>query len=149
MWRLLERQYSPGQIAGGLALEGRPLISRGTIYRRAWGDREGGGATLHLRRTAGRWGASATAPRTARVGWRARGRPGERPAGALNRSRQGHWEIDTVVGPGRPALLTPVDRKTGYLHIRRPDDRTAGETNCRLGCLLRRHPRRPQDDHRR
>lgn len=40
----------------------------------------------------------------------------ERPKGANNRSRYGHWEGDTVVGKGRSGyIVTHVERKTGYL----------------------------------
>jgi len=28
-----------------------------------------------------------------------------------------HWEADTVVGPGRPCILSLVERKTGYVVI--------------------------------
>lgn len=40
----------------------------------------------------------------------------ERPLGANNRSRYGHWEGDTVVGRDRSGYIaTFVDRKSGYL----------------------------------
>ena len=43
-----------------------------------------------------------------------------RPSAALpRRSRDivGHWEVDTVLGPGRPCILSLVERKTGYVVI--------------------------------
>ena len=40
----------------------------------------------------------------------------ERPAGAVHRSRRGHFEADTVEGKkGRACLVTLVDRKSRYL----------------------------------
>ena len=40
----------------------------------------------------------------------------ERPAGAENRSRFGHWESDTVLGKrGTGCIATHVERKSGYL----------------------------------
>lgn len=40
----------------------------------------------------------------------------ERPVGATNRSRRGHWEGDTVAGiSGKACLVTLVDRKSRYL----------------------------------
>ncbi|MGI9241502.1 MAG: hypothetical protein ACR2RV_11920 [Verrucomicrobiales bacterium] len=37
----------------------------------------------------------------------------ERPPSAINRSRIGHWEIDTVMGSTRACILTLVERKAG------------------------------------
>ena len=40
----------------------------------------------------------------------------ERPAGAENRSRFGHWESDTVLGKrGTGCIAAHVERKSGYL----------------------------------
>jgi IS30 family transposase len=40
----------------------------------------------------------------------------ERTAGAVHRSRRGHFEADTVVGKkGKACLVTLVDRKSRYL----------------------------------
>jgi IS30 family transposase len=40
----------------------------------------------------------------------------ERPSGAENRSRFGHWEGDTVFGsPGKGCLVTLIDRKSRFL----------------------------------
>lgn len=41
---------------------------------------------------------------------------GDRPSGATNRSRYGHWEGDTVLGAKNSGrLVTLVERKSGYL----------------------------------
>ena len=48
----------------------------------------------------------------------------ERPAGAENRSRYGHWESDTVLGMRKTGCFgTHVERKSGYLVAFRIDDR--------------------------
>ena len=48
----------------------------------------------------------------------------ERPAGAENRSRYGHWESDTVLGMRKTGCFgTHVERKSGYLIAFRIDDR--------------------------
>lgn len=48
----------------------------------------------------------------------------ERPAGAENRTRFGHWESDTVLGMRKTGCLgTHVERKSGYLVAFRIDDR--------------------------
>ena len=63
----------------------------------------------------------------------------ERPPGAINRTRVGHWEIDTVMGKNRACILTLVDRKTGFVLIGKLANRTVEETNRRLRLLLDRH----------
>jgi len=44
----------------------------------------------------------------------------ERPGVVDERSRIGNWEVDTIVGPAnRGAMLTMVDRKSGFLSLRK------------------------------
>ena len=48
----------------------------------------------------------------------------DRPAGAENRSRFGHWESDTVLGQRKTGCIgTHVERKAGYLVAFRMEDR--------------------------
>ena len=48
----------------------------------------------------------------------------QRPAGAENRTRFGHWESDTVLGMRKTGCFgTHVERKSGYLIAFRIDDR--------------------------
>ena len=48
----------------------------------------------------------------------------ERPAGAKNRSRYGHWESDTVLGMRKTGCFgTHVERKSGYLVAFKIDNR--------------------------
>ena len=48
----------------------------------------------------------------------------ERPAGANNRSRYGHWESDTVLGMRKTGCIgTHVERKSGFLVAFKIDDR--------------------------
>ena len=48
----------------------------------------------------------------------------ERPAGAENRTRFGHWESDTVLGMRKTCCFgTHVERKSGFLVAFRTDDR--------------------------
>ena len=118
--RLLE-QWSPEQIAGRLATDGRLSISHETIYRYLWADRrEGGTLYTHLR--------GARKQRRKRYGsYDSRGRLAgkrsitDRPAVVDGRQHLGHWEGDTVLGAGQagPCVLTLVERKTGYLVLGR------------------------------
>ena len=65
----------------------------------------------------------------------------ERPAGAQNRSRRGHWEGDTVAGKtGRACLVTLVDRKTRFLVGGKADAKRAAEVNKVMIESLQGHP---------
>ena len=139
---LLKREdWSPEQIAGRMGLEGRLQISHETIYRHVWNDKRHGGLLhTHLRQ--------ATKQRRKRHGtYDSRGRLAgkrpieERPAAADNRSRVGHWEADTVLGDGKPCVLTLVERKTGYVEIGKLNARTAKELSHRTIQLIQRQPR--------
>ena len=56
----------------------------------------------------------------------------------------GHWEIDTVKGDdqARHAVVTLVERKTGYLEVGKLARHTAAEATRRTTQLIARHPRR-------
>jgi transposase, IS30 family len=94
----LKQLWSPEQVSGRLALEGRLVISHETIYRYIWDDRACGGSLyLYLRQS--------LKQKRKRYGrYDSRGRLAgkrmisERPPGAENRSRTGHLEGDTVMG---------------------------------------------------
>ena len=137
---LLERQWSPEQVAGRLRREGRLAISHETIYRWIWADlRAGGRLHTHLR--------CARRQRRKRYGtYERRGRVAgkrpitARPAAVETREELGHWEADTVVGPGRPCILSLVERKTGYVVIGQLRARTTAEVNRRARRLIRAQP---------
>ena len=137
---LLCRQWSPEQVAGHLAWQGRLRISHETIYRHVWRDkREGGLLYTHLR--------GARKRRRKRYGsYDSRGklagkRPlAERPPAVEARDQVGHWEIDTVMGAGsKDCIVSLVERKSGLLLIGKLEDRTAASLNRRVIRLIRRH----------
>ena len=138
---LLCEDWSPEQIAGRLRHEGRLEISHETIYRYIWKDKHRGGTLhTHLR--------GARKRRRKRYGsYDSRGRMAgkrpitERPAAVETRSQVGHWEADTVLGQGRPCVLTIVERKTGYLALGKLRARTAAEVTRRAIHLIRKQPR--------
>ena len=138
---LKQEHWSPEQIAGRMALEGRLQICHETIYRHVWNDkRRGGTLHTHLRQ--------ATKQRRKRHGtYDSRGRLagkrpiGERPAAADNRSSVGHWEADTVLGDGKPCVVTLVERKTGYVEIGKLNARTSEELSRRTIQLILRQPK--------
>ena len=138
---LLKNDWSPEQIAGWLRRYRILEISHETIYRHVWADkRRGGSLYQHLR--------GATKLRRKRRGtYDSRGRLAgkrpieDRPAAADNRSRVGHWEADTMLGDGKPCVVTLVERKTGYVEIGKLNARTADELSRRTLQLIHRQPR--------
>ncbi len=140
----LEAYWSPEQISGRLKWAGLLSISHETIYRYVWEDRARGGTLYDLLRQRAK-------QRLKRYGsYDSRGRLAgkraisERPPGAENRSRVGHFEGDTVMGSSkdRHCLLTLVDRKTGYVLIGKLENRTVEETNRKAIELIRTAGRR-------
>ena len=138
---LLMDDWSPEQIAGRQGLKGRLQISHETIYRHIWMDKRRGGC-LH-RRLRG-----ATKQRRKRYrSYDSRGRLAgkrpieDRPATADNRSRVGHWEADTMLGDGKPCVVTLVERKTGYVQIGKLNARTTQQLSRRTIQLIQRQPR--------
>ncbi len=139
---LLEQQWSPEQVAGWLRRQGLLWISHETIYRYIWADkRQGGQLYTHLR--------GARKQRRKRYGrYDSRGRVAgkrpitARPAVVERRTQVGHWETDTVLGPGRACILSLVERKTGYVVLGQLRARTTAEVNRRATQLIRaqRHP---------
>jgi len=130
---LLERKWSPDQISNTLRNEKKLRISHETIYRYVWRDkRQGGKLYRHLRQ--------ATKKKRKRYGaYDSRGvMAGKRsidtrPLAAENRSQKGHYEMDTVMGRGsKHCILTMVDRKTGYLIIRKLRRRATADVNAEL-----------------
>jgi IS30 family transposase len=125
----LEELWSPEQISGRLKETGELQISHETIYRFVWLDKKQGGTLYLYLRQAGK-------KRRKRYGrYDSRGRLAgkrhisERPPGAENRSRLGHWEVDTMVGPDKHCVLTLVERRIGLVLIAKLRARTVAELN--------------------
>lgn len=140
--RLIRHDLSPEQVSGRLALKGSFEISFSTIYD--WIRRDqvlGGDLYTRLRHSAKRRRKGYGRP-DSRGRMRGKRAISERPKGAHNRTRYGHWEIDTVVGPGKACILTLVERKSGLTHIRLLANRTTAEANRAILALIRRHPGR-------
>src|SRR2546425_1256254 len=126
----------------GLLRQRRLEISHATIYRYIWADkRQGGQLYTHLR--------GARKLRRKRYGrYDSRGRVAgkrpitARPAVVERRTQVGHWETETVLGPGRACILSLVERKTGYVVLGQRRARTTAEVNRRATQLIRaqRHP---------
>ena len=125
----LKQEWSPEQISGRLKKDGALHISHESIYRYIWRDKRRGGTRYKLLRQAGkkrrkRYGAYDSRGRLA-----GKRHISERPAAVEDRTQVGHWEIDTVVGPGRPCIVTLVERVTGYVMIGKLRAHTVAELN--------------------
>ena len=146
--KFLNQQWSPGQIAGRLALEyHKPIISYNTIYRAIYAGQFDDPNKSHGNRGV---------IRKLRHRGKSRHRKGyvenrgkiaisndiaDRPAGAQNRSRRGHWEGDTVAGKtGKACLVTLVDRKTRFLVGGKSSAKRAADVNEVMLIALEGHP---------
>ena len=112
----LAQDWSPEQAAHWLGARGVLQISHTTIYDRLHRERHTPASLWpHLRQ--GRRQRRRRMGRHPRP--RVRGRSiHERPAHVETRQEIGHWELDTVVGPGRgPCVMTAVERATGLVAI--------------------------------
>ncbi len=138
---LVREDWSPEQVAGWLRRHRLLEISHETIYRYLWADkREGGTLYRHLR--------GARKQRRKRYGrYDSRGRVAgkrpitARPAVVETRAQVGHWEADTVLGLGRPCVLSLVERKTGYVVVGKLRARTTADVNQRATQLIRAQAR--------
>jgi IS30 family transposase len=116
--RLLE-QWSPEQISGHAA------ISPETVYQRVYANKRAGGLLWkNLRCQKLRKKRYGKAERRGTIP----NRPSidDRPAIVESRSRIGDWEADTVIGNNhRQAIVSIVERKTGFTLIRKVERKTA------------------------
>ena len=138
---LLRLDWSPEQVSGWLRVNRVLHISHTTIYRYVWYDHYfGGHLHTHLRQ--------AGKKRKHYRGQDSRGvlpgkRPiSERPVSADNRSRCGHWEIDTVMGANdRHCIVTMVERKSRLTRIGKLKARTTAELNRGVIKIVNAEPR--------
>lgn len=136
-WRLVERlirlDWSPEEIAERTRLESTVQISPEWIYQYIYADKAlGGDLHAHLRcqrKRRKRYGSGRQRRGQIinRVGIE------ERPSAAENRTENGHWEVDTIIGKGRcGACLTAVDRRSRFTRIAKLNRRTARATAKQL-----------------
>jgi IS30 family transposase len=138
--KLLRRQWSPLQISKRLELEGKATVCHETIYRFVYADSRSGGALFQNLRFSHR----RRRPRFPRAAGDRRGQIQgaksieERGPGANNRSRSGHWEIDTMIGgKHNGALLVLADRKNRTIRLQKLVARKAKLVNKAAKLALR------------
>lgn len=135
--RKLKRGWSPEEIAGHFG-----TVSHPTIYR--WVYEERLDLKKHLRHRANKWRRKhGTA---ARERWRERQKKrwiDTRPTIVDQRKRFGDWEGDTVVGTDRKsAILTHVERKSGYVFLDKLDRALAQTVREKTTARFRRLPQK-------
>ncbi len=130
---MLKQKWSPGQVSRRLRMRGEMRISHETIYRYVWKDKREGGHLYTLLRQACKRRRKRYGAHDSRGILQGKRPIEERPKSAEARSRRGHFEVDTVLGRGSAhCIMTLVDRKTGYVIIRKLRRRTTSETNAQL-----------------
>jgi len=117
----LALQWSPEQIAGKLP------VSHETLYQHVYADKRAGGKlwqNLRCHKKRRKRYASGRERRGQIIGRRPLS---ERPACVQERKQVGHWEGDTVIGVNhKGAIVTLVERKSGYAVIAKVANKTAG-----------------------
>ena len=148
--KFLDHQWSPEQIAGRLALEHhKAVISYATIYRAIYSgmldeSRRSHGSRGVIRKLRHHGKSRHTKQYEERRGKiKISHEISQRPAGAANRSRRGHWEGDTVAGvKGKACLVTLVDRKSRYLVGGKAGAKKADDVNAVMIQALKNEPLR-------
>lgn len=130
---LLKLDWSPEQVAGWLRLSRVFNISHQTIYRYVWYDRYYEGSLYTHLRQSGKRQRKRYRSEDFRGVLPGKRHISERPLSADNRSRFGHWEIDTVMGADdRHCIVTMVERKSRYTLIGKLKARTTAELNRKV-----------------
>lgn len=122
---MIKQQWSPEQISGRRALEGKSAVSHEWIYQRIYRDKQAGGKLyLNLR---------ARPKHRKRYGrYDKRGKLVNqisielRPPIVDDRTRLGDWELDTVLGkrPQKEAIVSMTERKSKLLRIKKISSKT-------------------------
>ena len=139
----IQKKWSPEQIADHLKNHTSFSISHETIYQYILRDKKRGGTLYtHLR----------IMPKQRRKRYNSKDSrgvlPGKRhistrPAEVETRKVAGHWEGDTVIGSDRfHCILTLVERKSGFVVIKKLASRTASLVTAATLEVLKKHGRR-------
>lgn len=138
--KLRNEQWSPDQISGELAKQGRPTISHEAIYLRIYADRmRCGKLHTHLRHRVKSYRSRARV--NERRGHIKNQRSiEERPEVVEAKTRIGDWEIDTIIGThsgSASVLVTAVERFSRYTLIAKAANKSAqAVTRALLGALV-------------
>ena len=115
--RLIREDLSPQQIVGRAKVEGVKIMCHQTIYDWIWANQLAGGSLWRHLRGNGKVRRKRYGRPDSRGHRSGKTMISERPPIVEQRSRLGDWEIDTVRGSDKAAILTIVDRKSGLVQI--------------------------------
>lgn len=135
----LRQQLSPSQIVGRSRRNGLFMMSHDTIYKWIWRDMESGGTLWRHLRGARKQRRKRNGRKDSRGRLAGKKMIGERPPEANDRMRLGDWEIDTIHGCDKAAVLTLVDRKSRFVLMGKLPRATADLTHACAVRLLLRH----------
>jgi transposase, IS30 family len=129
---LLQLQWSPEQIAGKLP------VSHETLYQHVYADKSQG-TKLWKNLRCQKQKRKRYASGRDRRGQIPNRRPlSERPVHIEGRKQVGHWECDTVIGANhRGAIVTLVERKSGYAVIAKVSNKTADLVGAAIISMLK------------
>lgn len=138
--KLIRQRLSAEQISGVLRKTGKLSISHETIYRYLRWDKRTDGDLWRHTRIMSKFGRKRYGRKDSR-GVQPGKRPiGDRPVEVEGRKSVGHWEGDTVIGSDlHHCILTLVERKTGYVIIKKLKARTTHEVTKAATRAIRRH----------
>jgi IS30 family transposase len=130
--KLKQQQWSPEQIVNHCRLQGTGMVSHERIYQYIYDDKRSGGSLYrHLR--------IGSKPYRKRYGsYDHRGKIPDRisieqrPTIVEQRERVGDWEVDTILGPDKPAILTIIERKTLFTLLIKLDATKADLTRTKI-----------------
>lgn len=136
---LIRRFWSPEQVSGWLKRHRVLNISHQTLYRYIWYDQAYGGLLYLCLRQAGKKRRKGYGRPDSRGVMGGKRHITQRPLSADNRSRFGHYELDTVIGSNdQHCIVTLVDRRSKYVHIGKLRCRKTDEANRRIVKLIER-----------
>lgn len=141
----LKEGWTPEIIGQRARLEGRPWVSKETIYKHIYADAKAGGTLWKNLPRAKR----KRRRRCPRQEGRGRGRIpnqrmiGTRPAEVATRETVGHWEGDLINGAnGTGNLTTLVERNTRFTLVGRTDSKEAQEVTQKVIALFNLLPQK-------
>ena len=135
--RLIQNEWSPEQISAWLKQQCDIKVSHEKIYQYILSDKKMGGKLFcHLRCQRKRKKRYGSYERRGQICKRIS--IDERPAIVDSRSRQGDWEVDTIIGKGhKQAIVSLTERKTRLSLLRKVEHKTASAVGRSVIELLR------------
>lgn len=132
----LQEQWSPEQISGYAP------ISHETVYQRIYSDKRAGGllwknmrCQKQRKKPYGKADRRGIIPNRQSIE--------QRPAVVETLSRIGDWEVDTIIGKNhKQAIVSLVERKSGFLLMRKIERKTAKAVSDAMTGLLKPHRHR-------